>query len=75
MVWYVVPSKVSVRYFQSTISNNPVLSFFSQTMGADDAVIGLIAPVSPLVTVIIITAAGCKTGGDSFRPVQSLLLL
>ncbi|MDD1693011.1 MAG: hypothetical protein LUQ05_07500, partial [Methanoregula sp.] len=47
----------------STISNNPVLSFFSQTMGADDAVIGLIAPGSPLATVIIITAAGCTTGG------------
>jgi len=45
MVWYVVPSGVSVRYFQSTISNNPVLSLFSQAMGADDAVIGLVAAV------------------------------
>lgn len=36
-------------------------------MGADDAVIGLAAAVSPLGTVIIITAAGYTTGWDSFE--------
>jgi len=53
--------------FQSTIANNPVLSLFSQAMGADDAVIGRAAAVSPLGAVIIITAAGCTTGWDSFE--------
>jgi hypothetical protein len=45
-------------------------------MGADDAVIGLAAAVLLLGTVIIITAAGCTTGGGiPMRSVQSLLLL
>jgi len=57
-----VPVGVSVRYFQNTISNNPVLPLFSQAVGANDAVIRLIAAVLPLVTGIIITAAGYITG-------------
>jgi MFS family permease len=38
--------------FSTTISKNPVLSLFSQALGADDAVIGLIAAVSPLAGIL-----------------------
>jgi len=37
--------------FSTTISKNPVLPLFSQALGAGDAVIGLIAAVSPLAGV------------------------
>jgi MFS family permease len=38
--------------FSTTISKNPVLSLFSQALGAGDAVIGLIAAVSPLAGIL-----------------------
>jgi MFS family permease len=38
--------------FSTTISKNPVLPLFSQALGADDAVIGLIAAVSPLAGIL-----------------------
>jgi MFS family permease len=38
--------------FSTTISKNPVLSLFSQAIGANDAVIGLIAAVSPLAGIL-----------------------
>ncbi|MCX6684895.1 MAG: MFS transporter, partial [Methanoregula sp.] len=38
--------------FSTTISKNPVLPLFSQAMGANDTVIGLIAAVSPLAGIL-----------------------
>ena len=38
--------------FSTTISKTPVLPLFSQAMGADDAVIGLIAVFSPLAGIL-----------------------
>ena len=38
--------------FSTTISKNPVLPLFSQALGANDAVIGLIAAVSPLAGIL-----------------------
>ena len=38
--------------FSTTISKNPVLPLFSQAIGANDAVIGLVAAVSPLAGIL-----------------------
>ncbi len=38
--------------FSTTLSKNPVLPLFSQALGAGDAVIGLIAAVSPLAGIL-----------------------
>ncbi len=38
--------------FSTTISKNPVLPLFSQALGAGDAVVGLIAAVSPLAGIL-----------------------
>jgi MFS family permease len=38
--------------FSTTISKNPVLPLFSHALGADDAVIGLVAAVSPLAGIL-----------------------
>jgi len=38
--------------FSTTISKNPVLPLFSQAIGASDAVIGLIAALSPLAGIL-----------------------
>ena len=38
--------------FSTTISKNPVLPLFSQALGASDAVIGMIAAVSPLAGIL-----------------------
>jgi MFS family permease len=38
--------------FSTTISKNPVLPLFSQAIGANDAVIGLIAATSPLAGIL-----------------------
>ncbi|MDD5025417.1 MAG: MFS transporter [Methanoregula sp.] len=38
--------------FSTTISKNPVLPLFSQALGAGDAVIGMIAAVSPLAGIL-----------------------
>lgn len=38
--------------FSTTLSKNPVLPLFSQAMGASDAVIGLVAAVSPLAGIL-----------------------
>ncbi len=38
--------------FSTTIAKNPVLPLFSQALGADDAVIGLIAVFSPLAGIL-----------------------
>ena len=38
--------------FSTTISKNPVLPLFSQALGAGDAVIGLIAAVSPMAGIL-----------------------
>lgn len=38
--------------FSTTISKNPVLPLFSQAMGANDVVIGLVAAVSPLAGIL-----------------------
>lgn len=38
--------------FSTTISKNPVLPLFSQVLGAGDAVIGMIAAVSPLAGIL-----------------------
>jgi len=38
--------------FSTTISKNPVLPLFSQALGADDTVIGMIAAVSPLAGIL-----------------------
>ena len=55
------PDKKAVYYlfllgffaiFSTTISKNPVLPLFSEALGANDAVIGLIAAVSPLAGIL-----------------------
>jgi MFS family permease len=38
--------------FSTTLSKNPVLPLFSHALGADDAVIGLVAAVSPLAGIL-----------------------
>jgi MFS family permease len=38
--------------FSTTISKNPVLPLFSEALGADDAVIGLVSAVSPLAGIL-----------------------
>ena len=38
--------------FSTTLSKNPVLPLFSQALGAGDAIIGLIAAVSPLAGIL-----------------------
>jgi MFS family permease len=38
--------------FSTTISKNPVLPLFSHALGADDAVIGLVAAISPLAGIL-----------------------
>ncbi len=38
--------------FSTTISKNPVLPLFSQALGADDTIIGLIAAFSPLAGIL-----------------------
>jgi MFS family permease len=38
--------------FSTTLSKNPVLPLFSQAIGADDTVIGLVAAVSPLAGIL-----------------------
>ena len=38
--------------FSTTLSKNPVLPLFSQALGASDAVIGLVAAVSPLAGIL-----------------------
>ncbi len=38
--------------FSTTLSKNPVLPLFSQALGAGDAVIGLVAAVSPLAGIL-----------------------
>jgi len=38
--------------FSTTISKNPVLPLFSQALGAGDAVVGLVAAVSPLAGIL-----------------------
>jgi MFS family permease len=38
--------------FSTTISKNPVLPLFSKALGADDAVIGLVAAVSPFAGIL-----------------------
>jgi MFS family permease len=38
--------------FSTTISKNPVLPLFTQAIGANDAVIGLVAAVSPLAGIL-----------------------
>jgi len=51
MVWYLFLLGF-FAIFSTTISKNPVLPLFSQALGADDAVIGLIAAVSPLAGIL-----------------------
>ncbi len=38
--------------FSTTLSKNPVLPLFSQAIGANDSVIGLVAAVSPLAGIL-----------------------
>ena len=38
--------------FSTTIAKNPVLPLFSQALGANDVVIGLVAAVSPLAGIL-----------------------
>ena len=51
MIWY-LSLLGFFAIFSTTISKNPVLPLFSQSLGADDAVIGLIAAVSPLAGIL-----------------------
>ena len=51
MVWY-LSLLGFFAIFSTTISKNPVLPLFSQALGASDAVIGLIAAVSPLAGIL-----------------------
>jgi len=51
MIWYLFLLGF-FAIFSTTISKNPVLPLFSQALGADDAVIGLIAAVSPLAGIL-----------------------
>ncbi len=51
MVWYLFLLGF-FAIFSTTISKNPVLSLFSQAIGASDTVIGLIAAVSPLAGIL-----------------------
>jgi MFS family permease len=44
--------------FSTTISKNPVLPLFSHALGADDAVIGLVAAISPLAGILFSFPAG-----------------
>ena len=53
--------------FSTTISKNPVLSLFSQALGADDAVIGLIAAVSPLAGILFSFPAGVLSDNSGRR--------
>jgi MFS family permease len=51
MIWYLFMLGF-FAIFSTTLSKNPVLPLFSQALGADDAVIGLIAAVSPLAGIL-----------------------
>ena len=51
MVWY-LSLLGFFAIFSTTISKNPVLPLFSQAIGANDAIIGLIAAVSPLAGIL-----------------------
>ena len=51
MVWY-LSLLGFCAIFSTTLSKNPVLPLFSQALGAGDAVIGLIAAVSPLAGIL-----------------------
>ena len=53
--------------FSTTISKNPVLSLFSQALGADDAVIGLIAAVSPLAGILFSFPVGVLSDNSGRR--------
>ena len=51
MVWY-LSLLGFFAIFSTTISKNPVLPLFSQALGANDTVIGLIAAVSPFAGIL-----------------------
>jgi MFS family permease len=51
MVWYLFLLGF-FAIFSTTISKNPVLPLFSQAIGANDSVIGLIAAISPLAGIL-----------------------
>jgi MFS family permease len=58
---WILPDQLMVYYlfllgffaiFSTTLSKNPVLPLFSQALGANDAIIGLIAAFSPLAGIL-----------------------
>jgi MFS family permease len=58
---WILPERWTLRYlfllgffaiFSTTISKNPVLPLFSQALGANDTIIGLIAAFSPLAGIL-----------------------
>jgi MFS family permease len=51
VVWYLFVIGF-FAIFSTTISKNPVLPLFSQALGADNGIIGLIAAVSPLAGIL-----------------------
>lgn len=61
--------------FSTTVSKTPVLPLFSQALGADDALIGLIAFFSPLAGILFSFPIGVMSDHIgrkrySFYPVQ-----
>lgn len=58
--------------FSTTISKNPVLPLFSQAIGANDAVIGLVAAVSPLAGILFSFPVGVLS--DQFGRKRLLVL-
>ncbi len=53
--------------FSTTISKNPVLPLFSQAIGANDSVIGLIAAVSPLAGILFSFPVGVLSDNSGRR--------
>jgi MFS family permease len=64
--------------FSTTISKNPVLPLYAKTLGADDALIGLIAALSPFAGVVFsfpIGVASDKIGRGRLLKLAGLIFL
>jgi MFS family permease len=66
MVWY-LSLLGFFAIFSTTISKNPVLPLFSQAIGANDSVIGLIAAVSPLAGILFSFPVGVLSDNSGRR--------
>ena len=66
MVWY-LSLLGFFAIFSTTISKNPVLPLFSQAIGANDSVVGLIAAVSPLAGILFSFPVGVLSDNSGRR--------